>query len=192
MILTPEERRALLVLLALLLFGQGLALWEEHRRGRPDRELSRWLTVLAATRGDSCSAVMDSLYAAGTADDLSPSGGAERRSPEVRAQPAELIPPGVLESGRIRINSASAEHLEMLPGVGPVLARRIADDRDVNGPFRVPEDLLRVSGIGPRKLAGLEAEVDWAVQAEDGVSAPDTSGQDALQIRRLPVPGTSG
>ncbi len=189
MILTTEERRALLVLLALILFGQGLALWEDHRQSRPDRDLSRWLTVLAATRGDSCAAAVDSLYLAATATDLPVAGGTGRRRPEAPAQSVDEIPTGVLESGRISINLATAEHLEMLPGVGPVLARRIVEDREVNGPFRTPEELLRVNGIGPRKLAALEAGVDWAVQAEDASSAADTSGQDALQIRKVPLTG---
>lgn len=196
MILTPEERRALLALLALLLFGQGLALWEEHRRGMPDRELSRWLTVLAATRGDSCHVEMDSLYiAAASADSLSP-GGTGRGTPEVPALGLGDVPPGVLNTGRIHINTARPDHLELLPGVGPVLAARIVEDREANGPFLRPGDLLRVSGIGPRKLAGLEAAVDWSLKALDPpplVAPPDSvpdqnqpsgpgrgAGQDAL------------
>ena len=38
--------------------------------------------------------------------------------------------------------------LARLPGVGPALAGRIAESREVEGPFRRPEDLARVSGIG--------------------------------------------
>jgi competence ComEA-like helix-hairpin-helix protein len=49
-------------------------------------------------------------------------------------------------------NLASAAELEALPGIGPALARRIVEDRAANGPFRTPDDLLRVRGIGPRLL----------------------------------------
>lgn len=49
----------------------------------------------------------------------------------------------------IRINHASIEELDLLEGVGPALARRIAEDRNARGPFRSPDDLTRVRGIGP-------------------------------------------
>ncbi|MBX3729698.1 MAG: ComEA family DNA-binding protein [Candidatus Sumerlaeia bacterium] len=50
----------------------------------------------------------------------------------------------------ININSATAEELAELDGVGPALAARIIEDRIRRGPFRNAEDLTRVSGIGPR------------------------------------------
>ncbi len=61
------------------------------------------------------------------------------------------------ESGdeRVHVNSASAAALEALPGVGPVLAARIAAHREQHGPFAVVEDLLDVPGIGEAKLAGM-------------------------------------
>jgi len=61
--------------------------------------------------------------------------------------------------GRVRINLASPSELEQLPGVGPVLASRIAAYRDENGPYDVVEDLLDVSGIGEGKLATLRDAV---------------------------------
>jgi competence protein ComEA len=42
-----------------------------------------------------------------------------------------------------------------LPGIGPVLAGRIVEDRTANGPYRQAADLLRVKGIGPATLARL-------------------------------------
>ncbi len=65
----------------------------------------------------------------------------------------------VVADGRIRINRASVGELEQLPGVGPVLASRIAAYRDENGPFRTVEDLLDVPGIGEGKLATLRDSV---------------------------------
>ncbi|HEY8394856.1 MAG TPA: ComEA family DNA-binding protein [Thermaerobacter sp.] len=56
---------------------------------------------------------------------------------------------------RVDINRASAAELEQLPGIGPALAERIVADREVNGPFRRPEDLTRVAGIGEKTLARL-------------------------------------
>lgn len=53
---------------------------------------------------------------------------------------------------RVNVNAATAEELEALPGIGPVLARRIVDHRARQGPFQRLEDLLQVEGIGPKLL----------------------------------------
>ncbi len=58
-------------------------------------------------------------------------------------------------TGPIDLRTADEETLTLLPGIGPVLARRIAEWRDAReGPWQV-DDLLEVSGIGPAKLAQL-------------------------------------
>lgn len=57
-----------------------------------------------------------------------------------------------LPSGKININTASAEQLESLPGVGPATARAIIEYRKQNGGFRSVDELLEVRGIGPKKL----------------------------------------
>lgn len=59
------------------------------------------------------------------------------------------------DHGPIRLNSATAAELDELPGVGPVIAQRIVDFREANGPFGAVEDLLDVPGIGEAKLASL-------------------------------------
>lgn len=56
---------------------------------------------------------------------------------------------------KVNINSASAEELDTLPGVGESTARKIIADREENGPFSSIEDLKRVSGIGDKKYADL-------------------------------------
>jgi competence protein ComEA len=56
---------------------------------------------------------------------------------------------------RVDINRASPAQLEDLPGIGPVLAQRIAQWREDNGPFASVDDLTAVSGIGPVILEGL-------------------------------------
>ena len=53
---------------------------------------------------------------------------------------------------KLDINSASAEELETLPQIGEVRSRDIVAHRDANGPFNTIEDLVDVSGIGPRTL----------------------------------------
>ncbi|HET9939837.1 MAG TPA: helix-hairpin-helix domain-containing protein [Candidatus Eisenbacteria bacterium] len=64
-----------------------------------------------------------------------------------RRTPEPALRPGGLEMDR-----ATASDWERLPGIGPSLAARIVADRAERGPFRTPEGLLRVRGIGPRTL----------------------------------------
>jgi competence ComEA-like helix-hairpin-helix protein len=59
----------------------------------------------------------------------------------------------------VRVNSASAEELERLPGVGPRLAEAIVADRARHGPFRDVADLSRVRGIGPVLLERLKGRI---------------------------------
>ncbi|HEX4147607.1 MAG TPA: helix-hairpin-helix domain-containing protein [Pirellulales bacterium] len=63
------------------------------------------------------------------------------------SQPAEF---------RVDVNAAAWPELAQLPGIGPTLAGRIVDSRAELGPFRTPDDLLRVTGIGQKKLARLK------------------------------------
>ena len=45
--------------------------------------------------------------------------------------------------------------MQRLPGIGPARAQAIVADREANGPFRIPEELTRVDGIGEGILQGL-------------------------------------
>lgn len=58
--------------------------------------------------------------------------------------------------GKVNLNTATRAELEALPGIGPSLAGRIIDYRTRNGPFRTPEELMNVSGIGEKRFADLE------------------------------------
>ncbi len=62
-------------------------------------------------------------------------------------------------NARVNINIASASQLEGLQGIGPVLAQRIIDFRKKEGPFRKPEDLMKVSGIGPKVYENLKDSI---------------------------------
>lgn len=66
---------------------------------------------------------------------------------------------GVSSGGLVNLNNASVEQLDELPGVGEATAHAIIEDREANGPFTTPEDLMRVSGIGEKKFAKLEGMI---------------------------------
>ena len=51
---------------------------------------------------------------------------------------------------RININTASADELTQLKGVGEKKAALIIEFRETNGLFKLPEDFLKVPGIGPK------------------------------------------
>ena len=55
----------------------------------------------------------------------------------------------------ININTATAEELETLPGIGEVTAANIIADREANGAFETIEDITRVSGIGDKKFEAI-------------------------------------
>lgn len=59
-------------------------------------------------------------------------------------------------SGKININTATADRLASLPGIGPVLANSIVSYRQQNGRFRKPEDLMNVSGIGEKRFDAIK------------------------------------
>lgn len=75
----------------------------------------------------------------------------------LEALPASAVMTGQghpTREGQIDINSAGVEELMELPGIGEVKAAAIVADREENGPFGRPEDLIRVKGIGEKTLAG--------------------------------------
>lgn len=55
------------------------------------------------------------------------------------------------------LSSASPDSLDLLPGVGPVLATRLAAARREHGPFQSWDDVDRVRGIGPKTIERLKA-----------------------------------
>jgi len=85
---------------------------------------------------------------------------------------------------RIDPNRDSEVELARLPGVGPALAARIVQHREDRGPFRAPEDLGQVAGIGDVTVERLRDLLDLS----DPPTAPGGSGRagprEALDLNR--------
>ena len=80
---------------------------------------------------------------------------AQPEQPEQSEQAEEPV-----QSGQpVNINTASAETLDTLPGIGPVLAQRIVDWRAQYGAFSSVEQLTDVPGIGEAKLEKIRAMI---------------------------------
>ncbi|MFQ5830093.1 MAG: ComEA family DNA-binding protein [Candidatus Methylomirabilia bacterium] len=77
------------------------------------------------------------------------------KEPAPPRRPSKLSSVTVRRDGRLDLNRAPEEELQRLPGIGPILARRIVEGRQRHGPFPTPEDLRRVPGIGAKKLEAI-------------------------------------
>jgi competence protein ComEA len=94
-----------------------------------------------------------------------------RRVPGVGAATARVLEPHVTFSGPaparraapgrepVAVNRADVAELVTLPGIGPALAHAIVEERERNGPFRSPDDLRRVRGIGPALVTRLTGRI---------------------------------
>lgn len=83
---------------------------------------------------------------------------------QVSGGPTGSPPPGTgatTASGAVAIdiNAATADQLDALPGIGPVLAQRIVAYREANGPFARVDELARVAGISPAMVDELRGSI---------------------------------
>lgn len=133
--------------------------WKIRNRAR------RYTKVSEKTRGILRTAVGLLLIAAAAVFLILPalwSGRdmAVRYPAAIRDDAGETSMPEERGEGTVNPNLADLEELCALPGVGETIARLIIDEREANGPYHYPEDLLLVRGIGEVKLAGLRGLLD--------------------------------
>ncbi|MDQ1521521.1 MAG: competence protein ComEA [Actinomycetota bacterium] len=125
---------------------------------------SRVVDALEAAGGARANADLDRLNLAAKLTD------GERVAVPVKGQPAPALEAGAsggaasgdaapTASGPVNLNSATAQQLETLPGIGPTLAQAIIAERDRSGGFHSVEDLRRVHGIGDGRFAQVRALV---------------------------------
>lgn len=66
---------------------------------------------------------------------------------------------GAEQPSKVNLNHATLSQLDDLPGIGPVIAERIIQFREDNGPFKRIEDLMNVPGIGEKTFLKLEERI---------------------------------
>lgn len=147
------RRQAAGLLAALLLLGAGRAVRQALLVG-PDGQWRRelWLDGLLepALAGDAGADTAAVAYPAGDPAAGSRPASAAGPAPAGARTRAAKGPPVPLDPNR-----APPDSLQLLPGVGPVMAGRIVAAREQGTVFRRPEDLLAIKGIGPATLARL-------------------------------------
>jgi competence protein ComEA len=74
-------------------------------------------------------------------------------------------------TGKVNINTASAEQLTVLPGVGPALAAKIVEHRQKAGSFKTTQELMNVRGIGEKNFAKIQSYLTVG----DGAARPAAS-----------------
>ena len=163
---TKGERQALLFLAAVALLGAGTRVYR-----------ARTVAVESAGLEQQLAAV-----------DSAAERPTPRRSGRSRAKRPSPDSPTSQPTGPIDLDTAPAEEIERLPGIGPALARRIVSDRDSNGPFGCLAALDGVKGIGPALLKGLDSAATFSGAARpvclrSGV-VPASSGRAAAGLPR--------
>lgn len=71
----------------------------------------------------------------------------------------DAVVEATIPAGPVNVNTATADQLDVLPGVGPTTAAAIVAHREQHGPFQSVEQLGDVHGIGPAKLEALRGLV---------------------------------
>ncbi|MBU0519552.1 helix-hairpin-helix domain-containing protein [bacterium] len=135
---TVGEKRALIIFCVALLAGSSYRLYQ--------RQLVPEMVSLTSADSAAVTAIRQTVLAAKKK---------AQKSSDSRPQESK----DTAQAALIDVNTASAEMLETLPGIGPVLADRILRERAERGSFNTADELLEVKGIGEKKLEAIRAYV---------------------------------
>ena len=110
------------------------------------------------------------------------------RAPAAQQPQTVVSPPTV--AGPLDLDVATEGQIESLPGIGPVLAKRVVADRDARGAFGSIANLRRVSGIGPALAGKLAPVVTFSGTPRPLSAAPPDSSARRRAARPRRRPGT--
>ena len=114
------------------------------------------LGALLRSSGDRPAAINTQAVSSG------PEAKGQSALPEKGPAPPDDISIDTQVGTQLDINKATLSQLMSLPGIGPLLAQRIVDERQISGPFRSPADLERVDGIGPSTVQAIGPLLRWS------------------------------
>ena len=151
---TPAERKALLFLAGVIVLGAGVRVLRAARDDRPSDVASRQALARQLSAVDSARARPDSRGR---------SRSAARRTGGRRAKTDSLPRADTIRAMPVvDLDVATQSEIETLPRIGPVLARRILEDRSANGPFGSLDGFQRVRGVGPAMAAAVASRVTFS------------------------------
>lgn len=159
--LTREEQGVVLFVLIAVVVGIGVRLFigiSDSRLSFPSNKLIK-VKVSGAVKKPGWydlpkgSPVIEVIKKAGGALPLADLRGLSLSSP-LRDEEEIQVP-----ESKVNINSASLDELTCLPGIGPVLARRIIEYRRENAGFKDLSELKKVPGIGEVKFARIKGNI---------------------------------
>lgn len=133
------ERRAIWILLLLILLGSAYRYYQKHR-------VSQYIMQLQVAE----SSAEEQMDTAQETDSSTVNSDALRKIDSTSISQ---------NTGRININRADTTDLQQLPGIGTVKARAIIHYRQQNGRFETIDELINVHGIGEVTLAKLKSHI---------------------------------
>lgn len=102
-----------------------------------------------------------------------------RHKPNTQASVPVEKAPVISRDHPLDIDTANASQLDLLPGIGPSLARRIVAERANHGPFVSRERFDAVKGVGPALLARLDSLITFS-----GTIRPVSSSDESTFTRK--------
>jgi DNA uptake protein ComE-like DNA-binding protein len=151
----PADHKALVFFGAVAVLGAGV---------RVTRAASHQ-SVPAATTAASAGAALDrQMQAADSSAKAGRASTAKRAKPSAARRPsrAKSTPATPGPRPKLDLDIATAAQIDSLPGITPLMARRIVTDRLLHGPFRSVDGLRRVRGTSPKLLRAVDSLITFS------------------------------